>query len=65
MNDIKKQLGEISCVFEGFDGKGAIYISGIKPAKSFETLKSTFIYNKENNIKAVLCAARSGYIQYS
>ena len=66
MNEIKKQLAEITCVFEGLDGKGAIYISGIQPAKSLELLKSTFFYIKiENNIKAVLCAARNGYIQYS
>lgn len=32
--DLKKQINEISCVFEGFDGKGAIYISGLYPASN-------------------------------
>ena len=35
-----KQLHDITCVFEGFDGVGAIYISGITGAKNLAILQS-------------------------
>lgn len=35
-----KQLHDITCVFEGLDGAGAIYISGITGAKNISVLQS-------------------------
>ena len=59
MNQIKKQLAEITCVFEGLDGKGAIYISGIQPAKSLEVLKSTFLKkNRKQNQSSSMCSQK-------
>jgi hypothetical protein len=40
-----KQLHDINCVFEGFDGIGAIYISGITGAKNVSVLQSICIYH--------------------
>lgn len=62
---MQKQLHDINCVFEGFDGVGAIYISGITGAKNIAVLQSTCMKYIEYNIKAVVCAARSGYVQYN
>ncbi len=59
-----KQLHDVNCVFEGFDGVGAIYISGITGAKNMAILQSKYISILEYNIKAVVCAARSGFLQY-
>lgn len=62
MSNIQKQLQDISCVFEGFGGVGAIYVSGITGAKNIPILQSTIIKYPDHNIKAVLCAARSGFL---
>lgn len=35
-----KELHEITCVFEGLEGVGAIYISGITGAKNLSVLQS-------------------------
>ncbi len=40
---MQKQLHDISCVFEGLDGVGGIYISGITGAKNLTVLQSTLI----------------------
>jgi len=40
-----KQLHDINCVFEGFDGIGAIYISGITGAKNLSVLQSIYTYH--------------------
>jgi len=37
-------IGDISCVFDGIDHRGAIYISGIQAAQSLQTLKGNY-YN--------------------
>jgi hypothetical protein len=42
---MQKQLHDVNCVFEGFDGVGAIYISGITGAKNLAILQSTSFNN--------------------
>ena len=59
-----KLLHDVNCVFEGFNGVGAIYISGITGAKNLSILKSIWWIISEYNIKAVVSAARSGYVEY-
>ena len=57
-------LHDLTCVFEGFDGKGTIYISGITTAKNITVLQRTNLLILGYNIKSVLCAARSGFTDH-
>lgn len=58
-------MGDLNCVFEGLDGKGAIYISTIHTAKNAPLLKSnTYVY-AENNIGAVLSIARGAQLVFN
>jgi len=61
---MQKKLHDVTCVFEAFDGVGAIYISGITGAKNISVIQSIIFTQVEYNIKVVVCAARSGYLEY-
>lgn len=57
-------MEDLNCVFEGLDGKGAIYISTIQAAKNIPLLKSNQTLIPEHNIKAVLSIARGAQINF-
>jgi hypothetical protein len=42
---------DISCVFEGIDNNGAIYISGIHAAEDIDILKGTPLFTQINTSK--------------
>ena len=55
---------DISCVFEGVAGIGAIYISNLKAAQNISLLNSKQLFNLGLNIKAIVTAVRGGIIQH-
>ena len=57
-------FSDIDCVFEGFGGKGRIYISGLYPASNISLLKSKFLINLDLNIKTVISVAISGLLTH-
>jgi hypothetical protein len=56
---------DITCVFEGVGGIGAIYISNLKAAQNLCLLNSNCFNNIGLKIKAIVTAVRGGFIQHN
>lgn len=54
---------DIQCVFEEKNGN-AIFVGNLEAAENLNTLKSNSSSHVENNIKAVLTAARSIHLSH-
>ena len=55
---------DIECVHEPMNGKGGIFVGNLEAAQNLNTLKSTFLPNVENGIKAVLTAAKGVFLNH-
>ena len=56
---------DITCVFEGVAGVGAIYISNIQAAQNASLLKSISGFNKGFSIRAIVTAVRGGVVKHT
>lgn len=53
---------DITCVFEGVAGVGAIFISNIRAAQNIQLLNSIIFDNLELGIKAIVSVIRDGVV---